>query len=190
MRTEPKSFQNRYGRQWGRGLRPYLLVPKLIFVGTTLGGVVSLLILVFARSAPTSPEAWRAEAEAISNAYRHVIVPGLLGAMFMGSLLAASHFRAFIRMRWFQAKLTWLVVCVPSLHFYMFYRSKALMATLGGSADPGRCEALRSQLLVGTLAALAFVLVAMWLGRIKPRLWQNYGRTFGKQMEVEGVSGG
>jgi hypothetical protein len=40
---------------------------------------------------------------------------------------------------------------------------------------------LRKQLFRGTVATLAFAVAVILLGRLKPRLGQAYGRTFGQK---------
>lgn len=172
---------NVHGRRWGRGWRPWLLIPKLFCVAVATGGLVSLLVLVFARPVPENAAGWQQESLLITRMYRFVVVPALVGAMLFGLLLAFFHLRAFLRMRWFQVKLVLIAVCVPGLHTFMYRKSMAFKAALVDPPDPAAAAVLRGHLFAGTLAALAFVLTAMILGRIKPRLGQDYGRTFAKQ---------
>ncbi len=168
---------NIHGRRWGRGWRPYLLLPKIVCVGVALGGVVTLLALVFAEPAPGTSAGWLEQARLIRRTYVVVIVPALLGAMLMGAALLWMHGRVLLRMRWLQVKLVLIAVCVPTLHLYMRSRSLAFRATLRDSSDFVAATALRQQLFGGTLAVLAFLLIVLFLGRIKPRLAQGYART-------------
>src|SRR5262249_30295486 len=92
----------------------------------------------------------------------------------------AAHFRAFIRMRWLQTKLLMLAIGVPSLHFHMRGKADELHAVLAraGDGDLHRAVELWQDLRAGTIAAITFALVIIFLGRIKPRLGQSYGRIF------------
>jgi hypothetical protein len=180
MQQAPR-YTNIHGRRWGRGARPWLLLPKYAFVSIFLGGLVTMLILGFVQPRPETLAEWRRRELLLSHAYVRVIVPGLLGAILMGLLLLSTHFRVFIRMRWLQAKLVLLAVCVPSLHFYMRGKATALHAVLSDEsrADLTRAGELWGDLRLGTLLSLCFAVCLVILGRIKPRLGQDYGRTFG-----------
>jgi uncharacterized membrane protein len=175
--TPTAKYQNIYGRQWGRGIRPYLLFPKIIFVGIFLGGLVNLLVLVLLQPTPATAGDWHLQVLMIHRAYAYVIIPALIGTLAMGLLLLSTHFRAFAGMRWFQLKIMLVVICVPVLHTFMRSRFMALQAVLAHE-DLTAAAAIRLQLQWGTVGALAFALTVIFLGRIKPRLGQNYARTF------------
>ncbi len=177
MATE---YRNIHGRQWGRGIRPYLLLPKFVCVGIFLGGLVSLMLLELLRPPPRTPAAWAEHADRIRRAYTLVIVPALVGVLLMGLLLASTHFKAFIRMRWFKVKMVTVAVFVPTLHTFMQNRSRALRAAVIDAPDPAAAGAIRQQLVWGTCAVLIFAFCIIVLGRIKPRLGQDYARTFSK----------
>ena len=176
-------YRNIHGRRPGRGVRPWLLVPKIVGAAVLLGGLVSLLVLVFARSQPTDASDWARHADLIRRAFTQVIVPALIATLLIGLLLALAHPGIFLRMRWLQAKLATMAVFVPTLHFYMSRRSVALGHAITRD-DFATAEALREQLFRGTVAAVAFVLIVIVLGRLKPRLGQHYGRTFGRKDEA------
>ena len=171
----PPAHTNIYGRKWGRGIRPYLLLPKVLCVGAFFGGLVTLLVLAFLRPVPQSPSEWLAEAELIRRTYTQAIVPGLVGAMIFGVLLLLPVRRALLHMRWLQVKLALVLICVPTLHLYMRLKSLELRAAIPSAHAPA---AARHALLAGTVAAIVFAGVVIFLGRIKPRLGQDYGRTF------------
>jgi hypothetical protein len=179
MSASSPTPRNIHGRQGGRGLRPYLIFPKSVFVSVFLGGLVSLLVLAFLQRTPTTLEEWRHRASLVAVSYVFVVVPGLLGGMIVGLILLFSHFRAFIQMRWLQLKLVLIAVCVPSLHFYMRGKATQLHNILdrNESGDLERAAELWLELRNGTLAAILFALIVIFLGRIKPRLGQNYVRT-------------
>jgi uncharacterized membrane protein len=168
---------NVHGRKWGRGLRPYLLIPKLTMVAGFIGGLVATLILVYRAPAPAGPDEWRRHLDLVHRAFSHVVVPCLIGAMTMGVLLLSCHFAAIIRMRWFQFKLFLVAAGVPCLHVYMYTRMKALIEAVN-TDNFSAALALRDDMARGTAAALLFGLLVLTLGRVKPRLGQDYGRTF------------
>jgi hypothetical protein len=183
-----KTVRNIHGRRGGRGARPYLLVAKLLGVSAFLGGLISVLVLVLMPDSGGDAEVWRMRAGQVRRAFEFVIVPGLLLAMLSGLVLLASVWRALIRMRWFVVKVVLVVACVPTLHVYMHGRSLALAKSLG--QDPPNLVAageIRSQMIAGAVAALVFGGVVLVLGRIKPRLGQQYGRTFAKRGSDEGA---
>ncbi|GMU25080.1 MAG: hypothetical protein AMXMBFR13_51510 [Phycisphaerae bacterium] len=176
-------YENIYGRKWGRGLRPWLLVPKILFAGTFIGGLVTVLVLGFYYSPPQTPADWVAYSQLIQRAFTRVIVPALLGAILTGIALAMAHPMVFLRMRWFQAKLVLLIVCVPVLHVFMWGRSVALREAVTRDNDLVKATLLREQIYRGTIAALVFAVAVVVLGRIKPRLRQAYGRTFTRRID-------
>lgn len=181
-------YVNIHGRRWGRGIRPWLLVPKVICVSVFLGGLVSVLVLGYLPAPPATHEGWLDHARFLRRAYVCVIVPALVGAMFMGLLLLSAHFTALIRMRWMQVKLVLMAVFVPSMHTYMQNRSIALREVLESNGDLALAGTLRGDMLAGNVATLAFALAAMFLGRVKPRLGQRYGRTFARAVPGDATS--
>ena len=180
---------NVHGRKWGRGVRPYLLLPKIVCVATFLGGLVSLLVLLLLPEPPQTREAWIAQAELVRRGFGWVIVPSATGAVVFGSLLLRCHFRVFLRMRWVRVKLALIAVFVPGLHLFMRSRSIRLARLVEGDGDLAEAAVVRGELAAGTLAALGFVLVVIFLGRIKPRLGQRYGRTFASTRGSSGKTG-
>jgi hypothetical protein len=173
-------YRNIHGRKPGRGWRPWLLIPKYAAAAVFLGGLVSLLVLGFLPPAPTTQDGWARLSALIHDAYAFVIVPGLLGALILGVLLALAHPLTFIRMRWLQLKLVLITAFVPTLHVFMSHRSIALRDAVARE-DFAAAAQLRQELMAGTLTAIAFALLIIVLGRLKPRLAQNFAQTFSKQ---------
>jgi len=90
-------------------------------------------------------------------------------------------------MRWFVLKMVLIAVCVPGLHLFMSSRARALRAVLNASTPDLQSAAfLWHQMLAGTIAALTFAVVVIVLGRVKPRLGQDYARTFSRHDEGSG----
>jgi len=169
---------NIYGRRWGRGVRPYLLMVKLVCVSAFLGGLMMVLALGVWYRRSGSPDGGPGFVWMTATAYRFVIVPGATGAVTMGVLLLASIWRVLIRMRWFVAKACLVIVGMPTLHLVMSSRVDQLERAVRGGTEPAVRVALEGRILLGTAAALVLGLVIAWLGRIKPRLGQDFGRTF------------
>lgn len=169
---------NQFGRRGGRGVRPYLIMLKIICVGLFLGGLASFLVLAAGRPIGDSLESWREFSDLAHRMYGRLIVPGVIGAEVAGVLLTASIWGVMIRMRWFQLKMLILLIGCPGLHVFMVTRLTAFDEMLKGGFDEAVAVSLRTQLLAGTAAAIVYALLMIWLGRIKPRLGQDYGRTF------------
>ena len=176
-----KDYVNVYGRKGGRGGRPYLIVLKLICVAGFLGGLMTLLALTLVGETPASQQEWQVRADLISTAYRWVIIPGVTGAEIAGLILLASVWRVLIRMRWLIVKAVVVLVCMPSFHLILSDRSEDLHAVVSAGADLPAAAAIHTQMQAGAAAALAVGIVILILGRIKPRLGQDFGRTFAKQ---------
>lgn len=174
-------IRNIYGRRPGRGLRPYLIVLKVLSVACFLGGSAAVLAVLLA-SPPADLEGWRHRGGSVERVYRAVIIPGLGSALVFGTVLFASIWRAMLRMRWFITKMVLIVVAVPALHVYASSRMLALESLLA-QPSPDLQQALRlcNQMAIGTLAAIVFAVASIVLGRVKPRLGQDYGRTFARR---------
>ncbi len=66
---------NQFGRKGGRGLRPWLLLPKMLAVGLYLGGLAAATLLRWAR-----PE----DVETTHLLFRRLILPALWLALIFG----------------------------------------------------------------------------------------------------------
>lgn len=174
-------YRNIHGRRAGRGLRPILIVLKLLCVSVFIGGLVVVLAGFVLAPQTRDAQAWREQAALLSRYYAYAIVPGISGALVCGTLLAASFLRVIIQMRWFQVKIFVVAVAMPALHLYLRSRSGDLRDVLAQSSpDIGRVAAIHSQIVDGMLVALGVAVVVLVLGRLKPRLGQDYGKTFSR----------
>lgn len=156
-------YVNRFGRRPGRGIRPWLLLPKVIAAGLYLGGLAALLVVWTAGCAPDLPGIGRLLAV-------RLIVPAAAAANVLGMALLLQHPRIFLRMRWMQVKLLSVAVLMPASHLFLASRL-ALMRDAGGTPDgaPGAA----SQFAWGLALALAGSIWVIVLGRLKPRLGRN-----------------
>jgi len=182
------TVHNIHGRRWGRGFRPYLIVLKLLCVAAYTGGLMGLLAVAFQPGIPGDREGWRQLAGTLHRAYAWVIVPGFVGAMAVGALLTASMARAMVRMRWFQVKVLLLVTVGPTLHVLLRGRLASFRHLVIEGDNVEAMTSAYNQLLAGTVAGLLFGIILLALGRVKPRLGQDYGKTFASETKPPGAS--
>ena len=161
-RGSPPVYLNKYGRRGGRGLRPYLITLKVFSVAACFGGLAAGQTLLGTDSIG---------ARGAQMLYRGTIIPGLVGAVVLGLILAFTIGRPLIRMRWFLLKMLLLALAAPPLHAYAAARCRdwaAAPATEAANAP------LRRDLQGATGAGLLLAAALVTLGRTKPRLGQNY----------------
>ena len=158
------AYTNIHGRKWGRGIRPWLLIPKCFCVAVLIGGLFALAIIIAATHLATSGEQSEFAWTLIRAIFRYQIIPATIGAVLLGLLLFVQHLREFVRMRWMRVKLAGIVVAVPFLHIWLSSSLASLSAEKGSPA----------RLMPGVLTGLAVFGVIAVLGRLKPRLWQGY----------------
>ncbi len=95
---------NKHGRRPGRGLRPWVLIPKILSVSALFGGFLATTILLHTNH-PQTREQWQTLIETVSILFTHLIVPAVMCVILLGILLLLMHFRAFLSMRWVWVKL-------------------------------------------------------------------------------------
>lgn len=179
---------NVYGRKPGRGLRPWLLIPKVVAVAVYFGGLSACLLIYFADQAlmpagvGASP---RLVIEQVSLLFRFLVVPAVLVAAVFGAMLFMQHPAIFIRLRWLQVKLALLALGVPASHLYVSSRLAAVREALHAGHDPQ--QAYR-QLTGGLIVLLLGSLGVIVLGRQKPTLGQNWARAFTRRLTGRGAA--
>lgn len=179
--------RNIHGRRPGRGLRPYLIIAKILSVACFFGGLLAVLVGVLLGPEPRDIAAWRQELALLHRIYGGVVVPGIVAALGFGTLLFASIWRAMIRMRWFVVKMVLVAVAVPGLHVSLSGKVLALRAVLFRvEPDLRQASVLRGEIATITGLGIVFAVAAIILGRVKPRLGQDYGRTFGTKVSRQG----
>ena len=174
-------LRNRYGRRPGRGIRPWLLLPKVIAVNIYFGALVAATVLWLTGPRFSAP-AENAQQSLLLIAQMHLlflylIVPALLGAMLMGILLFLQHPRVFARMRWWQLKIVLLAIGVPCAHLLVSSRLQLVRQAVGQHQGDLLAQ---QQLSWALLALVAGSLVLIVIGRLKPRLGQNWARVYAK----------
>jgi uncharacterized membrane protein SirB2 len=178
MTSSSPNLTNRFGRRPGRGLRPWLLLPKLLAVALYFGGLAAVATLWFSADfsslAPFDPRRLLL-LDHIGFLIRHLVVPALLAAMVFGFALHIQHAREFIRMRWLQVKLVTLALYIPSAHLFLSSR----MALLRTAFSQHRADdSATRQFTIGLIAALMVSGAVIALARLKPRLAQNWARVY------------
>jgi hypothetical protein len=173
MATQPV---NRHGRKPGRGLRPWLLIPKYLAAGTYFGGIVTVAALFFVAAFERGSYE-RLQMPVMAIAY-WVILPGALLASAMGVALWLQHPKVFWRMRWFRLKLLLIFALLGPLEMLGY------ILVINSDTWPRRAKGIDMDRLVSAagfgvvLVGLIIVaVVIITLGRLKPRLGQPIARS-------------
>lgn len=151
------TYANKHGRIPGRGLRPWLLIPKVFAVAALFGGLVAMAAIAMTRRVEAYPFDDASRVTMLRRVYLHVVVPGFVVAMLCGWGLALQHVKVFARQRWVWAKAAsgWLLTAGVAISGYLVWSD--------GAAVDGTLKAA----LFGSVAAAALVI---YFGRHKPRL--------------------
>ena len=162
--------RNIFGRRGGRGMRPWLLLPKVLAIAVYFGGqvVVALLWLRghWDQMDVTDP-ARRVLIEHLSIIFRSLLAPTLEVVALLGLGLLIMHGRALLKQRWLRAKLVILLFTVPPAHFYMSYQLGQLrIATI----DQLQNHPANWRFTAGLVVVLGVSTLLIILGRLKPRL--------------------
>ena len=161
------AYVNQYGRKPGRGIRPWLLIPKVLGVAVYFGAVSAAAALAW-----LWPDGSLEETRQLANAVRFIMVfcavPGLIVAIFAGIGLFMQHPAVFCTRRWWGVKMLLLLVGIPLLHYYTRDVVQSLRIYQNLPLHPHRVMLLRWLLT----AAASMMVVIIFLGRYKPRLGQ------------------
>ncbi|MCY2951306.1 MAG: hypothetical protein NTU53_04925 [Planctomycetota bacterium] len=174
----PPTPTNRFGRRPGRGRRPFILLPKLIALALFVGSLASLLIIWFGSAFTSLPPADPRRLlllRLISLLVRFLTIPALLAALLFGLALFLQHPRQFIRMRWLIVKLATLAILMPAAHLFLYTRMELLRDAFAHHTTNPPAE---SQFAYGFATVLAISIFVVILGRLKPRLGQNWAQSY------------
>jgi uncharacterized membrane protein len=165
-----RSYVNIHGRKPTRGLRPWLLIPKVLAVGAALG--LQLATILATTAARDFAQAGRPDAATtylflVKRLFGRCTEPAIAAAAVLGILLFAQHPAVFVRQRWWQTKMAALVGS-GGLSLWLSPR----LAELTPAATPAAWE----QALVGQCALIGLTICVIVLGRLKPRLGQGAPR--------------
>lgn len=175
MAQPRKEYINIHGRRGGRGLRPWILLPKLVSVAVFVGAYVSATALwYYFRFGGAGDAVW--PVQAVSFLFRRVIVPSLFSTLFFGIVLLLQHPKVFIRRRWLQVKLV-IAMVLPAIHFAArrnFATVKAALLDPQSDVSPADLEAASVTFSICLAVGLSGALMLVVLGRLKPRLGQQH----------------
>ncbi len=153
-------------------------MPKIIAVAVYFGAIVTVTGLWFTcrhLNTPLAHDQLSALIKLISFVLRFIAVPAMLVAIVFGILLTLQHAHTFTRLRWWRIKLVSIAIAVPAAHFYL---SGRLAVLRGAVEDQTAAPDAERQFGIGLLAVVVTFIWIIALGRLKPRLRQNWSRTF------------
>jgi hypothetical protein len=166
------TYVNKFGRKPGRGIRPWMLLPKIVAIAVYIGGLASVLaIWLFSDIAalPLADPRRQFILDLVGSLMVRLVVPALLLAMLLGAGLFLQYPRHFLLIRWWQTKMVLLAIVIPTSHFFCRWQFLILRHT-----DQQATSALAARRLAWGLAfALVGSILVVSLGRLKPRLGQN-----------------
>ena len=176
---------NIHGRRRGRGARPWLVAAKLTGVICFVGGLGALAALAWGcsdpdASSPGDPVMARAKWRFLVDCAHWILVPGTIGggilAIAAGLGLWLQMPRGFLRMRWFLVKIVLAAILIPTFHLWGRFTALKLHEALDKPPRLPEAAPLWDRLAIIFLLAFLALLPIVWLGRIKPRLGQRYGK--------------
>jgi uncharacterized membrane protein len=176
--AQPRAVSNVYGRRGGRGVRPWLLVPKVVAIALYVGGLAAVaFIWVGSNYNAMPPDDPRRQwlLNLVGRMMVFFVVPALLLAVVLGVLLLLQHPRVYLRMRWLRVKLLVLLIVIPFGHFWC--RTQTLKLRDPATSIEAR-RAAASRLSVGLIGTLIGSIGAVVIGRARPRLGQNWARDY------------
>ncbi len=167
-------YVNTHGRKGGRGIRPWLLIPKVLCLAIFVGAYVAATVLWFHyRLGYSDGAVW--PVRAVSIVFRSVVVPSLMATLLFGLLLFAQHPKVFITRRWLQVKLV-IVIALTGMHTVArgtFKSIKAVVLDDSWQGETAEIEAACARFSVCLILGLLSAVLLVVLGRLKPRLGQQ-----------------
>lgn len=175
------AYQNVYGRKGGRGVRPWLLIPKVLAVSCCFGSLMAVAVLWFHSllGSPDQHGVW--QTHAASMIFRFLFIPASVLAVVLGILLFFQHPRVFFRLRWVRLKVVLLLLALPAGRLSVHHLLREMEISYeGGDAGLGFADPQGPCLLLSVVLVVLLVMLglAIFVGRHKPRLGQNYARDF------------
>jgi hypothetical protein len=165
---------NQSARRGGRGLRPWLLIVKVIGLIFFIGGLASMAVLGVLGPRPETLEGWRTLRAVVHTGVLRCVLPGALLAIACGVALFLRHPGMFLRLRWFRLKAVLLIVATPGLHFWSRGRVRGLDEALAA----GRLDEVSQrwrEVATSFVVAVVIYLAIVAIGRFKPRLGERPG---------------
>lgn len=168
---------NQHGRKWGRGLRPWLLIPKVLCVAAGFGGTLAAGVCL----ATIKPGHSQGQIVLIATIARRIIdglvIPSLVLTVMLSVGLLAMHGLYMVRMRWLGVKLLLVIGLMPWPLLGARSQMRWLVRAdpMVHSAYPAGGVTLG---LLNVAGALLLWIAIIWLGRHKPRLGQNIATVY------------
>ncbi|QQE11852.1 hypothetical protein JD969_20640 [Planctomycetota bacterium] len=208
MKQKPtKTYKNRLGRKSGRGMRPWFLIPKIISICAIWGVLLACAALILC--APDTAHLPAVEQlntsrqllTQITQLLHYLIIPALVLANIFGLLLFLDEPRIFIRLRWLQTKMLLIIIAYPILFAFLntkLSQSQSLIATtitkttiLNHQSATIKQQPILDRAITQTslnlqvinwslLIILILTTLVIILGRHKPKLGQNWAKTYAK----------
>ena len=176
--SETPVAANVHGRRGGRGVRPWLLVPKVVAIALYVGGLAAATFVWVGGDYNAIPAGDPRRAWLINLVGRmmvYLVVPALIVAILLGVLLLLQHPGIYLRMRWLRAKLLLILLVIPFGHFWC--RAQTLQLR-DPAASPEAQSAAARRLSFGLAGTLAGSIIVVVIGRSRPRLGQNWARDY------------
>ncbi len=184
----PTNYTNQHDRKPGRGLRPWLLIPKYLCVSIYLGGLVSMVFLgIYFDHWPNTHHAM------LYTMGLWVLLPAAVLSGLLGVALWMQHALHFMRMRWFRLKVFLLAFLLPASNLAAWWHLHKLITGYQKAAERAvedttlsyfiyvsedfgtSPEILHAYYVIALIGAAVTVVAIAILGRLKPRLGQKFG---------------
>ncbi len=160
------TYVNVHGRKPHRGVRPFLLVPKVLAVAWVLGGLAAVMMLLLRqrwRGDDTTTLDTTHTLATITLIYQTVILPGAIASGLLGVLLWLQMPWVFLRLRWFQLKMALILLVLPGVHVGSLWAAQHQHIHL---------------LLALVITAVILTTLTTIIGRVKPNLRQNWAKDY------------
>lgn len=170
--TAQQTIINIHGRRGGRGLRPWMLIPKVVAFSVYIGGLTTVLGLWIASdftSLGLDDPRRALVLRLVGRLMVYVVVPALLVTIGLGIALLMQFPAVMLRMRWMQLKLASLMLLVPASHFFCETR----FVILRQATEKALSDSAARQFTLGIACALIGSIWIVALGRLKPRFGQS-----------------
>ena len=178
---------NQHGRKWGRGLRPWLLIPKVLCVAAGFGATLAAAACLLCVGAGDTHDQIVTMATLGLVLLDWIVCPSLVIAAALGVWLLVTHGFHLLRMRWLALKLIVIIGLMPWPMLGGRSQMLWLIETdpMCNSAYPAGGVRLG---LVNLGGAVLLWIAIIWLGRHKPRLGQNIATVYQKRKMKEQIT--
>jgi len=163
---------NRFGRKGGRGLRPWLLIPKVLAVCGAFGGTAAAWVVMLTLDNAATHESVVAQAHVVQRLINWLVYPCVAAAALLGVALLTLHGKPLLRMRWLWLKLIVVILALP-IPVRMAYDDATWLVEADSKLNSAYPAGGALMGAVHLSIALMLWALVIWLGRHKPRLGQR-----------------